>query len=393
MTSTGAPPTPGGPGPLAGYTVGVTADRRATEQIELLERRGATVVHAPTIRTLPLDDERTLAEATRAVLDGPLDAVVFTTALGARSWVGAAEGLGLDEALLARIAGAELFVRGAKAKGAASTFGLPVTFTSPTSIGELRDELLARGVAGRRIAVQLDGSGNEPMLADLEAAGATVVPVPVYRWTGPEDPGPAHRLVRAVVDRRVDAVTFTTRTALAQLLAFAEQDDLRDAFLAACNRTTAVVCVGPVCAATARSLGVAQPIEPKRARLGAMVYEFASCFADEHRTLVAGGHHLRLQGRLVTVDDREPLSITDREREVLVALAAAGGRVLSKRDLLGEVWGGGEHDTHLVEVVIGRLRQRLGDAAEAVETVHRRGYRLAGTVVAEPGSPTGPDPL
>lgn len=392
MTLTGAAPTDA-PGPLAGYTVGVTADRRADEQIELLERRGATVVHAPTIRTLALDDEETLAAATRMVLDGPLDAVVFTTALGARSWIGAAEGLGLDEALLARIAGADLFVRGAKAKGAASTFGLPVAFTAPTSVGEVRDELLARGVAGRRIAVQLDGSGNEPMLADLEAAGASIVAVPVYRWTGPEDPGPARRLVRAVVDRRIDAITFTTRTALAQLLAFADQDDLREPFLAACNRTTAVVCVGPVCADTARSLGIAHPIEPRRPRLGAMVYEFASCFTAEHRTLDAVGHRLRLQGRLVTVDGGEPVSVTDREREVLVALADAGGRVLSKRDLLAEVWGGGEHDAHLVEVVVGRLRQRLGDAAEVVETVHRRGYRLAGSVVPGAGSRTGSDPL
>src|SRR5690242_6702881 len=37
--------------PLEGYTVGVTADRRASEQAELLRRRGARVLDGPTIAT------------------------------------------------------------------------------------------------------------------------------------------------------------------------------------------------------------------------------------------------------------------------------------------------------------------------------------------------------
>lgn len=244
-------------------------------------------------------------------------------------------------------------------------------------------------MAGKRIAVQLDGSGNEPMLADLEAAGASVVPVPVYCWTEPEDPAPAVRLVRAVVDQRIDAVTFTTRTALTQLVAIADRQGQRDSFLRALNATTDAVCVGPICAGAARAVGVDDPIEPARARLGAMVYELASRFEHKHRSLDVAGLRVALQGHLVTVGDATPLQLTDRERGVLAALADADGKVLSKRDLLATVWGAGEHDTHLVEVVVGRLRQRLGDAAVAVETVHRRGYRLAGEPVAATGPRTG----
>ena len=39
---------------LDGFVIGVTADRRWEEQAELLERRGARVVHGPTIRTIAL---------------------------------------------------------------------------------------------------------------------------------------------------------------------------------------------------------------------------------------------------------------------------------------------------------------------------------------------------
>jgi len=49
---------------LAGYVVGVTADRRADEQIELLRRRGATTLHGPSIKTLPLDAAQELRSIT-----------------------------------------------------------------------------------------------------------------------------------------------------------------------------------------------------------------------------------------------------------------------------------------------------------------------------------------
>jgi uroporphyrinogen-III synthase len=382
MLAADAPPLPEagqalGNGPLDGYTVGVTADRRADEQIELLERRGATVVYAPTIRTHPLADEGALADATRRALDGHLDLVVLTTALGTRGWVEAAESLGLADDLIAKLGASELYVRGAKAKGAASTLGLRVAWSAPTSTSEVRDRLLERGVDGDRIAIQLDGAGNEPVIADLERAGAEVIPVPVYRWALPEDTTPVLRLVRAILDQRIDAVTFTTRTALSQLVAIAEAEGDREALLSTLNTTTAVVCVGPVCARQARDLGIREVIEPERARLGSMVFEFARRFGSERAEAWVGGHYLQVQGRLVAVDGAEPVVLSERERVVMAALVAAGGRVLSKADLLNELHGPGDHDAHLAEVVVARLRQRLGPASVVVETVHRRGYRLA----------------
>ena len=65
--------------PLAGYTVGVTAARRAEELGALLERRGAEVLHAPAIRIVPLRDDPELLAATRALIAAPPDVLVVTT--------------------------------------------------------------------------------------------------------------------------------------------------------------------------------------------------------------------------------------------------------------------------------------------------------------------------
>ena len=67
--------------PLAGWRVGVTADRRADQQVDALRRRGADVVHGCTMRTLDLSDDARLLEVSRALIDQPPD----TLAAGSRS--------------------------------------------------------------------------------------------------------------------------------------------------------------------------------------------------------------------------------------------------------------------------------------------------------------------
>ena len=82
------------PGPMAGFTVGVTAARRADELGALLQRRGAAVLHAPALRIVPLADDSELLAATKEIVHQVPDVVVATTAIGFRGWVEAADGWG-----------------------------------------------------------------------------------------------------------------------------------------------------------------------------------------------------------------------------------------------------------------------------------------------------------
>jgi len=226
-----------------------------------------------------------------------------------------------------------------------------------------------------RVAVQLDGAGNAQLLDQLRRAGAEVLAVPVYRWSLPEDLEPAERLVKGVVEGRVDAVTFTTQTAIVHLVTIARRLGLADELVARFARTTTAACVGPVCAQRARSTGLSNVIEPRRARIGSMVRELARVFEGRSCRITAAGVSLELRGRLATVDGSSVL-LTDRERDVLVALVEAGGRVVSKGELLREIWDTPTGDAHVIEVTVGRLRQRLPEAGRLIQTVHRRGYRL-----------------
>ncbi len=107
----------------------------------------------------------------------------------------------------------------------------------------------------------------------------------------------------------------------------------------------------------------------------------ATTDTDHHSTLV--------QGDLVVDTERfevtragEPIPLTRVEFRLLQTILEADGRVLTRDQLLDAVYGRDQADIldRTVDVHIGRLRDKLGDDAEApryVATVRGVGYRAA----------------
>jgi len=112
------------------------------------------------------------------------------------------------------------------------------------------------------------------------------------------------------------------------------------------------------------------------------IYEFGPFRLDtEERVLLRGGEVVRL---------------TPKEFETLLALVRGGGRVRTKKELLEEVWPG----TYVEEATLAQnvftLRKALargqeeGSEQQFIETVPRRGYRLAAEVRELKDSPAAP---
>ncbi|WP_353942883.1 uroporphyrinogen-III synthase [Streptomyces sp. HUAS MG91] len=369
----GADPVPAH-GPLAGFTVGVTAARRADELGALLKRRGAAVLHAPALRIVPLADDSELLAATKKLIDHAPDVVIATTAIGFRGWVEAADGWGLGDALLARLGSVELLARGPKVKGAIRAAGLTEEWSpSSESMAEVLERLLGEGVEGRRVAIQLHGEPLPGFVEALREAGAEVVGVPVYRWMPPEDIGPVDRLLDATVARGVDALTFTSAPAAASLLARAEERGLLPELLSALRHDVVPACVGPVTALPLQGRGV-ETVQPERFRLGPLVQLLCLELPGRARTLPTAGHRMEIRGHAVLVDG-ELRPVPPAGMSLLRALARRPGWVVSRADLLRVLPGAGR-DEHAVETAMARLRSALG-APRLIQTVVKRGYRLA----------------
>ena len=104
---------------------------------------------------------------------------------------------------------------------------------------------------------------------------------------------------------------------------------------------------------------------------------------------------------LIECDSRS-IRLEPRAMDVLVALARAGGAVVSIESLMTTVWKDVTVGDGSVYLAIGQLRQALGNGDEStryIETIPKRGYRLTASVErvdadtpAAPAAPTAPVP-
>ena len=100
--------------------------------------------------------------------------------------------------------------------------------------------------------------------------------------------------------------------------------------------------------------------------------------AKRSETLRCGPIELDLSTRVCAVDG-VAVPLTTREFSVLGALMAVPGSVVSKPELLDEVWGPDfDGSPNVVDVYIGYLRRKLAAAGEngAIETVRAAGFKM-----------------
>ena len=116
------------------------------------------------------------------------------------------------------------------------------------------------------------------------------------------------------------------------------------------------------------------------ARLRALLRHHPATGAADVPPRYDDGHlAIDLARREVSLDGKQ-IALTRKEYAVLSLLLRHAGRVISQQQLLREVWGATHAgDTHYLRIVLGRLRQKLGDDPAAprwLKTEPGIGYRF-----------------
>ena len=80
-----------------------------------------------------------------------------------------------------------------------------------------------------------------------------------------------------------------------------------------------------------------------------------------------------------TVCNGRKIKLTNKEFSLLTVLAKSADRVVTRQQLLDSVWGYSYYgDARTLDVHIRRLRQKLGECGDCIETVVGVGYRFTG---------------
>jgi DNA-binding response OmpR family regulator len=127
-------------------------------------------------------------------------------------------------------------------------------------------------------------------------------------------------------------------------------------------------------------------VEQVDARLRAVLRRSSSAVADG--PLVVGGLTIDPRTRQVSLDGL-PIDLSRKEFDLLLALAQRSGEVVTKRELLADVWrqtyGGGDRT---VDVHLSWLRRKLGETAADPRYLHSvRGVGVR--LVAPPDASSG----
>lgn len=239
----------------------------------LIERHGGIATIAPSMREIPLDQNTAAFAFAEQLFAGKIDVVILLTGVGTRALVETVESRYDRGEFLAALQKCCLIVRGPKPAAVLREWKMKFDHhvAEPNTWRELLALIDAKvTVTGKTVAVQEYGRPNTELYDGLTGRGATVVPVPVYRWALPDDTQPLLAAIQATIAGEIDVLLFTSAYQLHNVLEVAASAGLRDAWLAAANKC-AVASIGPTATETLISDGLPPDIQPEHPKMGHLV--------------------------------------------------------------------------------------------------------------------------
>ena len=252
--------------------------RMAAETASLIERFGGRPRVVAAMREVPLEDNHAAFEFAARLVSGQLDAVIFLTGVGVRQLFRVIETRYARDQLIEPLTGMVTVARGPKPVAALRELGIEptVTIPEPNTWREILSSLTQSiQLDSKRVAIQEYGVSNPDLIAGLEARGALVLAVPVYRWTLPLDRAPLREAAGAIAHGEADIVLFTSSAQVTNLIQVADAAGF-GLEMKRRLRDIAIGSIGPVCSQELRVHGIEPDFEPAHPKLGHLVKEAAA---------------------------------------------------------------------------------------------------------------------
>jgi uroporphyrinogen III methyltransferase/synthase len=237
--------------PLFGKRIVVTrSPDQARELVDSLEGLGAEAIEAPTFRLAPPEDPEAVDRAA-ASLDS-FNWVVFESATAVTRFLSA---LARGPRDLRAFGGVGVCAVGPSTAERLIAGGIKPDVIMPEFRAESVGDALvsARGtLIDQRVLVVRPDHLHDAVAQDLAGRGASVTDLVAYRTTPDSTGSPVVQdLYRRLLDGQIDAVTFTSPTAVRRFAILVGEEQAADLL-----RMTVVATIGPVTAAAANELGI-----------------------------------------------------------------------------------------------------------------------------------------
>ena len=257
-----------------GLRVLALESRRAVEMAELIRRQGGEPFVAPSMREVPLEQNREAFAFGEKLFAGKFDMMILLTGIGTRQ---------LDRLLATRhpatafadaLRGITVVARGPKPAAALRELNVLPTLSAPEPHTWREVLAVTEGRAERQIAVQEYGRSNPELLEGLRSRGAAVTAVRVYQWDLPENIEPLRESARRLAAGEFAVTLFTTAVQIVHLVRVAEEQGMAPQVLDGLRKTM-IGSIGPTTTEALEEFGLTPAFEPSHPKMGFLVREAA----------------------------------------------------------------------------------------------------------------------
>jgi len=260
-----------------GLRVGALESRLAPEMERLITRHGGIPIVAPSMQELPLSDHPQALAFGETLLSGQIDLVVFLTGVGCRTLFDILKTRFSLDAIKDALEKTVLVVRGPKPAGVLKSLGLHPQIQVPEpntwrDILHALDASYPEGLTGRRVAVQEYGVSNPELLEGLRQRGGQVTPVPVYRWTLPNNLQPLQQLLELILKEEIPVLLITNAVQVDHMIQVLKESSMINRLQTVLAQMM-VASIGPLASERLRQHGFPVDLEPSHPKMGLLVKE------------------------------------------------------------------------------------------------------------------------
>ncbi|MGW8958365.1 uroporphyrinogen-III synthase [Paenibacillus sp. NPDC055715] len=270
---------------MVGKRVALASSRKADEMALLVAKMGGEPVLRPAQGTVFLDDIE-LRNAIVSWVKQPPDWNIFTTGMGLDALFDMAEDMEVAAQIMELLYSSNIAARGYKTVNALKKHGFtPCVRDEDGSLIGLTQAFAPYDLKGKEVFLQLHGDPAPRLVKWLDEQGAVTRQVLPYKHIPPEE-GNLQALLQDIVNRNVDAVTFTSGPQIRFLAQYAREQKQMEDVLEAFRQDVIAVSVGKVTAQSILEEGIERIVFPVEERMGAMMVELGRYF--EHSASAHG---------------------------------------------------------------------------------------------------------
>ncbi len=256
-----------------GLRVAALESRRRDDMVRLIERYGGIPFVSPSMREVPIEENREAIDFAYRVTTGEIGITIFLTGVGFKHLIAVVERQMDRQRFLNALADTVTIARGPKPVAAMKEVGLQPSFRAPEpntwrEVLQVIDQHVP--IVNQTVGIQEYGITNYSLVAGLEARGARVVNVRVYQWELPEDIEPLESNLRAIVAGERDVLMITSAHQAVNILRLANQLQMEEAFREAL-RSMVVASIGPTTTEMMQHLELPVDVEPAHPKMGHLV--------------------------------------------------------------------------------------------------------------------------